>query len=412
MFQRSGTFLRKPSLDNIQHFCAYLGNPQEKFASIHIAGTNGKGSTAHMLAAIWQAAGYKTGLYTSPHLKSLTERIRINGQEIFPQEVLSFVNQHLDFIHSHTFSFFEITVAMAFDCFAQQAVDIAMVEVGMGGRLDSTNIVQPLLSLITNISYDHQQFLGDTLTEIASEKAGIIKANTPVVISEYQEETAPVFRQKAQEMDSPIYFAEHHFQLTPLENQLSYNIYYQGEPFLSELRPALKGGYQQKNLLGVLTATEVLKVSFPKIQLTSIRTGIENTTELTHLQGRWQILGEQPLIICDTAHNEGALRLVIKALEEMKAPQIYFITALSRDKDIKKILALYPSQAFYYFCQYNAPRALEAQTLASYAENQGLQGEICPSVNEALAKAQARAQREDIIFIGGSIFLISEIDTI
>jgi dihydrofolate synthase / folylpolyglutamate synthase len=397
IFQRDGNLAVRPGLKNIIHLCEYLGNPHQKFQSIHIAGTNGKGSTSSMIAAILQSAGYKVGLYTSPHLLRFTERIKINGQEIPEQNVVDFVlniQSQIEQIHP---SFFEITVAMAFDYFAQQQVDVAVIEVGMGGRLDSTNIITPCLSVITNIGYDHQSFLGNTLAEIAGEKAGIIKENIPVVISEKHPETTAVFIQKAQEQNAPIFFA-------------SDNIHLDNPPPLGArgLFPDLKGIYQSKNIIGVLQSMAILKEKDFKISPEHIKYGIENTISLTGLKGRWQIVETEPLVICDTGHNAEALTLIFEQLSQIPHEQLHCVLGFTKDKSINKILDILPSTAFYYFCQYKGNRALETQILWEEATQKKLQGVPFTNIQEAFLKAKEKSSSKDIIFVGGSTFIVSE----
>lgn len=408
-FQHSGAKALKPGLKNIRLLCEHLGQPHLKFPSIHIAGTNGKGSTANMIAAVLQSAGYKTGLYTSPHLKSFTERIRIQGIEIPEREVLSFVNKNLELIENIQPSFFETTVAMAFQYFAQEEVDVAVIEVGMGGRLDSTNIIHPVLSVITNISYDHQAFLGETLQEIAAEKAGIIKENTPVVISQYQEEVFHVFEAKARSCDADLFLATKGFHLEYSKEVESFQVYKKDELYLSNLRPDLKGEYQQKNLLGVLQSLEILIKLGWQIRKSDIREGIELCTMYTGFKGRWQILHRLPLTICDIAHNEDGILEVFQQIKHLNYKNLHIITGFSKDKDIKKMLAIYPSKAFYYFCHYNSPRALNAYTLKETAQSAGLSGKAFESVGYALQEAQNLADKNDLILILGSAYIIAEL---
>jgi dihydrofolate synthase/folylpolyglutamate synthase len=413
MFHRIGAAAYKASLDNIRALCTVLDNPQDKFPSIHIAGTNGKGSTSHTLAAILQSAGYKTGLYTSPHLKSFTERIKINGQDIGEQAVVDFVAQIQPEIDRLNPSFFELTVAMAFTHFANEKVDIAVIEVGMGGRLDATNVITPLISVITNISLDHQQFLGDTLPLIAVEKAGIIKPQVPVVISEYQSEIASVFENIASERHTVLYFAGEDYTVKILEEEnFELQVIQKEAIVLDNLNPALKGHYQTKNLVGILKTIELLQNLGWQIHLENIREGIENVTQLTGLKGRWQILQQKPLIICDTAHNEAGIHQVIKQLSSIPTQQLHIVLGLTQDKDILKILKLYPTEAKYYFCQYDAPRALPVGDLADTAQQIGLKGRIFASVIEAFTEARKNATPKDVIFIGGSTFVVAEIPDI
>ena len=413
MFQRVGASAFKKDLSNTIALCAHLGNPEKKFKSIHIAGTNGKGSTSHTLAAILQAAGYKTGLYTSPHLKSFTERIRINGQEITEAAVVQFVAEHKMFLDELKPSFFEMTVGMAFWYFEQQKVDIAVIEVGMGGRLDSTNVIAPELCVITNIGYDHMQFLGETLPEIAGEKAGIIKPDVPVVISQSQEETTPVFLAKAAEMEAPIVFADQIWKVDKRQNYENagvarFEVEYKGNT--QELDFGLLGDYQRYNLPGILEAVVQMKSQGWKISDQSLKTGLAQVTQLTGLKGRWQILGEKPTIIADTGHNEPGIRQILAQLETYSFVQLWMVIGMVQDKDVSKILALLPKDAHYVFCQADLPRALAANLLAEKAAVYGLQGEIIPNVNEALNFARKNAESDDLIFVGGSTFVVAEID--
>lgn len=415
MFQRVGASAFKSDLSNTIVLCAHLDNPEGKFKSIHVAGTNGKGSTSHTLAAILQAAGYKTGLYTSPHLKSFTERIRINGSEISEDAVVQFVEENKDYLDELKPSFFEMTVGMAFWYFVQQEVDIAVIEVGMGGRLDSTNVIIPELSIITNIGYDHMQFLGETLPEIAGEKAGIIKAGIPVVISQTQVETTSVFQQKSIEMKAPIFFAEENFEITRLGEKSK------GEMLLAEFRVksnqrtfhlefGLLGSYQRFNLPGILEAVNQMRKQGWNISEEALRTGLLEVTSLTGLKGRWQILGENPTVIADTGHNEPGIREILAQLKTYPFKNLWIIIGMVQDKDISKILALLPNEANYIFCQANLPRALAANQLAEKAAVFGLTGEIIPNVNQALTFARKNAGSDDLIFVGGSTFVVAEID--
>ncbi len=407
MYQRVGSIAYKADLTNTIALCNALGNPQDRFKSVHVAGTNGKGSSSHMLAAILQTAGYKTGLYTSPHLKEFTERIKIEGTEISKEFVVDFVNRIKSTIEKIRPSFFEITVAMAFDYFAQQKIDIAIIEVGLGGRLDSTNVIAPVVSLITNISFDHQELLGHTLTKIAVEKAGIIKVNTPVIISERQMEVEDVFIRKAQEMNSPIIFADAKFSVT-LENEGNYKVDQSGKT--KHYRLDLKGLYQRKNLAGVLAVIDVLNENGFSISDDQVRRALSSTSSITGLKGRWQRLGELPLVICDTAHNEGGVKEVMQQIHSQQFEQLYFVWGCVNDKEIRTILSLLPKTAYYFFCQAKIPRAMKANELYAQALEFDLRGEIIQDVNEAIAKAKEISSPNDFIFIGGSTFVVAEID--
>jgi dihydrofolate synthase / folylpolyglutamate synthase len=415
MFHRLGKKAYKADLHNTIALCNHLGNPQNRFKCIHIAGTNGKGSTSHLLAAVLQSAGYKTGLYTSPHLKSFTERIRISGQEISRESVVRFVETHKEFIEQLQPSFFEMTVGMAFDEFAAQQVDIAVIEVGLGGRLDSTNIILPELSVITNISWDHQDILGDTLPKIAFEKAGIIKPGIPVVISEYQPEVAGVFREKALEQNAPLYFAGDTFTIklkAYTTGGMVVDVWKDAKLYLPGLLSQLAGEYQLKNLAGVLQAVELVKAQGFVLNEHSIREGIGQVSTLTGLKGRWQIIGRHPTVICDTGHNEAGIRQVMSHISKLPCKQLHIVLGVVNDKDLSQVLPLLPKHALYYFCQAQIPRALPAAALQAQAVDFGLQGVIIPSVTEAVRRARSLASPEDLIFIGGSTFVVAEVEEI
>ena len=409
VFQRIGAVAYKKDLTNTLALCEALGNPQHKFKSLHVTGTNGKGSSSHMLAAILQAAGYKTGLYTSPHLKEFTERIRINGIEVSKDFVVDFVNRIKPEIERIQPSFFEVTVAMAFDFFARQHVDIAVIEVGLGGRLDSTNVITPVISLITNISYDHQDILGDTLPEIAFEKAGIIKSNVPVVVSERQKEVEHVFINKAKETNSKLTFASDLLKVSMLREG---EFFVQHGDTASTFKLALKGYYQQKNLAGVLAVTRILQSKGYTISENDIKTALEQTTQLTGLKGRWQKLNDHPLMICDTGHNEAGITEVLHQIGEQQFNKLHLVIGFVRDKDIGKVLSLLPHNALYYFCQAKIPRAMPAAELKERAEQEGLTGVAIADVNEAIEAARMNCQEDDMIFIGGSTFVVAEIENL
>jgi dihydrofolate synthase/folylpolyglutamate synthase len=415
MFQRVGASAFKSDLNNTLALCTHLDNPERKFKSIHVAGTNGKGSTSHTLAAIFQSAGYKTGLYTSPHLKSFTERIRIDGEEITEDSVVRFVAENKNFLDDLKPSFFEMTVGMAFWYFAQQKVDIAIIEVGMGGRLDSTNVITPELSVITNIGYDHMQFLGETLPEIAGEKAGIIKSEVPIVISQTQVETTSVFQQKAAEMNAPIIFADENFEISWLgekrmDVKLSVEYRVKSSQKTLDIEFGLLGNYQRYNLPGILEAVNQLRNRGWNISKVALEKGLLEVVTLTGLKGRWQILGENPTIIADTGHNEPGIREILAQLETYNFKTLWMVIGMVQDKDISKILALLPKEANYIFCQADLPRALAANQLAEKAAEFGLKGETIPKVNEALTFARKNAGSDDLIFVGGSTFVVAEID--
>lgn len=416
MFSRQGKAAIKPGLDNTIRLCESLGNPQHKFKSIHIAGTNGKGSSSHMLAAIFQQAGYKTGLYTSPHLRDFRERIRINGEMISETEVTDFVSSQSELIKTLEPSFFEVTVAMAFHFFATNKVDIAIIEVGLGGRLDSTNIIKPELSLITNISYDHMNILGETLAQIAGEKAGIIKPNTPVIISQRQSEIESVFKNKAAEMNSKITFSNDEWEIykNPENSEkteyLKLEIKQKNKVFgFNTLELDLTGTYQLKNLSGVLSAVKELRNAKYMLNDDAIKTALKNVKSLTGLMGRWQTLEKHPLIICDTGHNEDGIREVLSNISLTSYRNLHMVIGMVKDKEIEKILQLLPKNATYYFCQPDIARAKPSIELRDEALQYHLTGNSYNKVSEALEAAKANAHAEDLIFIGGSTFVVAEV---
>ena len=390
MYQLQGASAYKKDLTNAYLLANYLGNPQKTLKCIHVAGTNGKGSTSHMLASILQEAGYKVGLYTSPHLKDYRERIKINGIEISEDFVCDFINKNKSFFEANDMSFFEMTVGLAFDYFAKEKVDIAVIEVGMGGRLDATNIITPLVSVITNIGLDHTQFLGNTLEAIAFEKAGIIKPGIPVVIGEYTSETKPVFLAKAKENNSEIYFASE---------------------LISENYPSdLIGDYQVHNKKTVLETITILNSQKEiKISDNQIKSGLLNVIKNTGLQGRWQQLGEYPKIICDTAHNKNGLEIVMKQIQKEKFDTLHIVLGVVNDKNLDEILPLFPTNAIYYFCKPNIPRGLDSRTLQDKAAKFNLKGEVYNSVSESYNNALQNAIKSDFIYIGGSTFVVAEI---
>jgi len=414
MFQRVGASAYKSDLTNTLALCAHLGNPERQFRSIHVAGTNGKGSSSHSIASVLQAAGYKTGLYTSPHLKSFTERIKINGQEITAEAVTNFVASQKTFLDELKPSFFEMTVGLAFWYFAQEKVDVAVIEVGMGGRLDSTNVLTPELCLITTIGYDHTQFLGDTLPLIAGEKAGIIKQGVPVVISQTQVETEEVFRQKALQMTAPVAFADQIWKVSQGKQETSptqgarYKIK-QGENGFS-LDFGLLGDYQRHNLPGILESIAQLRKMGWDIPQEAVVQGLAHVIEFTGLKGRWQVLQENPMMIADTGHNESGMEEVIRQLQSQSYEQLWMVIGMVQDKDIGKVLDLLPKEATYIFCQAAIPRALDAATLAAKAGEKGVQGKVIPRVAEAIDFARKNAGPNDLIFIGGSTFVVAEIE--
>ncbi len=390
MYQRVGGAAYKKDLSNTILLASHLGNPETKFKSIHVAGTNGKGSVSHMLASVLQEAGYKVGLYTSPHLKDFRERIKVNGEMIPKSAVTSFVKQHKSFFESHSLSFFEMTVGLAFDYFSKQKVDVAIIEVGMGGRLDSTNIINPELSVITNIGMDHTAFLGDTLSAIAKEKAGIIKEKVPVVIGETTPETKSVFEAVALEKKAEIAFTE------AMQSKL--------------YKSDLKGNYQAINKKNVLAAITVLqKHSLFSVSEKDIEKGLLNVVKNTGLQGRWQTLKERPRVICDTAHNKEGLRFVLEQIQEEKFTKLHIVLGFVSDKDVDAVLVLFPKDAVYYFCKPDIPRGMEVAVLAEKAAFHKLTGNGYGSVQEAYKAAVKTAHADDLIFVGGSTFVVAEI---
>jgi len=414
MFTRVGAAAYKKDLFNIQALCEALHHPQKKFKSIHVAGTNGKGSTCHMLASILQEAGFKTGLYTSPHIKAFGERIRVNGKMIDEQFVVDFVERNRGLTETVKPSFFELTVAMAFAYFAKEKVDFAIIETGLGGRLDSTNLIEPELSVITNIGYDHMQILGDSLEKIASEKAGIIKHNTPVVIGKIQEETKGIFTETAAKLNAEIEFAENHFSVVSARltsQRLTCTVINKFTNQESTYQLDLTGGYQQENLCTVLSCVSFLNQMGYPISETVLSKGLSQTKINTGIRGRWEILEEQPLVILDVAHNESGIQWVLNQLQQHYAHRkIHFIIGFAKDKDISGVLKLFPKEATYYFTQAHSPRALPMEELHRLATLQGLNGNRFQHVNEALAFAKSKADPQDVIVICGSFYVISELN--
>lgn len=390
MYQLQGASAYKKDLTNTHLLINHLGNPQKDLKCIHVAGTNGKGSTSHMLASILQEAGYKVGLYTSPHLKDFRERIKINGIEISEDFVCDFISQNKVFFESNDISFFEMSVGLAFAYFAKEKVDIAIIEVGMGGRLDATNIITPLVSVITNIGLDHTQFLGNTLEAVASEKAGIIKSAIPVVIGQYTPETKAVFLAKAKETNSEIYFAS---------------------DLINEIYPSdLVGDYQVHNKKTVLQTIAVLNNQKEfKIAQENITSGLLQVVKNTGLQGRWQQLGNSPKIICDTAHNKDGLEIVLNQVQNEIFDTLHIVLGVVNDKDLDEILPLFPKKAIYYFCKPNIPRGLDTSILSEKAKKHGLNGSCYSSVTEAYNHAKNTATESDFIYIGGSTFVVAEL---
>lgn len=408
LFQHIGKDAYKEGLTNTHLLDEHFGHPHHNFRTIHVAGTNGKGSCSHTIAAVLQAAGYKTGLYTSPHLIDFRERIRVNGQPISQEFVIDFVEQHRAFFEPLHPSFFELTTAMAFLYFAQEKVDVAVIEVGLGGRLDCTNIIRPDLCVITNISFDHVQFLGNTLAKIATEKAGIIKPQTPVVIGETTPETKPVFLQKATEMQAPIHFAEEEQFVQQVEYTKDGHCLYQTINY-PDLRGELGGFCQEKNTNTILSALQCLQQAGYHINESHIREGFANVCKLTGLMGRWQRLEEHPTIICDTGHNVGGISYITRQLAIQKYDKLHLVIGMVNDKDISGVLKLLPSEASYYFTQASVQRALPAGKVKELAQTFNLHGEAYPDVKSALIAAKEKAAPEDLIFIGGSSFIVADL---
>ncbi|WP_144669277.1 bifunctional folylpolyglutamate synthase/dihydrofolate synthase [Dokdonia sp. Hel_I_53] len=389
MYQREGAAAYKSDLNNIKLLSAYLKNPHIKFKSVHVAGTNGKGSTSHMMASVLQEAGYKVGLYTSPHLKDFRERIKVNGEMIEQQFVVDFVSENKTFFETNKLSFFEMTVGMAFLYFAVKKVDIAIIEVGLGGRLDATNIITPLLSIITNIGKDHTQFLGETLPEIALEKGGVIKEGVPIVIGEYHPDTEEVFETLSRKRNAPLYKA-YEFDLMPMKSDLT-------------------GNYQELNIRTVQTAFSVLQGKEFHVGIQHIAKGLCAVVKNTGLLGRWQTLQQSPKIICDTAHNKEGLSFVMDQLTREKFNKIHIVLGVVSDKDLNTILPLFPTYANYYFCKPAVPRGMDVHILQKAAQDHLLTGESYLSVHDALEAAKESAGTKDLIFIGGSTFVVAEV---
>ena len=421
LFSRIGPAAIKADLHNTIAICDFLGNPQNKFKTIHIAGTNGKGSTSHMLASILQEAGYKTGLYTSPHLYDFRERIKVNGIMCSETFVTSFTNKMKPFIEKVEPSFFEITVGMAFEYFADENVDIAIIETGLGGRLDSTNIINPILSIISNIGMDHMALLGNTLPEIAYEKAGIIKQATPVVISEIIPETKNIFEQKANSLNAPIYYAEDYIQFKSFQNNWQTSLFEFNQPLIHLLDAPLfpksftvecdlPGKYQYKNLKGVLVAMQILATMGWQISASKILKGLLHVGKNTGLMGRWECIQTTPRIILDVAHNEHGIKALLEQLESLHYAQLHIITGMVKDKDVNAVLNLLPKKAKYYFTQSHIPRALPVSELAAKGNAFDLNGSQFENVNIALQSANKNATANDLILVIGSVFLVAEVD--
>lgn len=412
MFSKLGESAYKKDLHNTIALCEFIGNPQEQFKTIHVAGTNGKGSTSHMLAAIFQATGYKTGLYTSPHLKDFRERIKVNGQVCSEDFVVNFTHQIEPLIQEISPSFFEITVAMAFDYFAKQEVDIAIIEVGLGGRLDSTNIIDPELSVITNIGYDHMNLLGQRLEEIAFEKAGIIKPGKPVVIGETLTETKPVFLAKATSCNAPIHFAKDHYQIIDFETKsghLMVTVSKLNNQEQHQFELDLPGYYQTKNLLTVMTAVDQLQILGWKLDQPTVLHALKQVKKLTGLHGRWEVIADDPLTVLDVGHNEDGIKEIVKQIELTGKQSIHIVIGMVKDKAIDKALQLLPKHAKYYFTKAAIPRALNQTLLLEQAASFGLVGNAYPTVIEAFKAAKYHAEKNDLILVCGSVFVVAEI---
>jgi len=421
MFSRIGAAAIKPNLDNTTAICAFLGHPEKKIKTIHIAGTNGKGSTSHMLASIFQEAGYKTGLYTSPHLYDFRERIKVNGQMCSQDFVIDFTNKIKPCIEKIEPSFFEITVGMAFEYFAQEKVDIAIIETGLGGRLDSTNVIEPELSIITNIGFDHMALLGNTLEAIASEKAGIIKKETPVVIGASDIATKKVFEDKASKENAPIYFAEDFIEFKSFQNNWKSALFEFNQPLIHLLDAPLfpknftvecdlPAKYQAKNLKAVLVATQLLSTMGWKLTANKVMKALSQIKKNNGLMGRWECIQDRPRVILDVAHNEHGVHALLEQLASLTYQQLHIVTGMVKDKDVQSVLQLLPKNALYYFTQSHIPRALPVHELADQAAFIGLNGQSFEEVNLALKEAIKNANHQDLILVIGSVFLVAEVD--
>ncbi len=411
MFQRVGAAAYKANLDNTNKIVELLGKPHQKLKCVHVAGTNGKGSSSHMIASVLQQAGYKTGLYTSPHLIDFRERIKINGKMISKNYIVDFVEKYKEEFEKIEPSFFEWTVGLAFDYFAKEEVDVAVIEVGLGGRLDSTNVITPKVSLITNISYDHMNLLGDTLEKIAAEKAGIIKARVPVVVSQYQSESGPLFNAVAKELKTAVQFADKNYKVidhTLKDDYLNTNILNKVKNTSINLELDLTGTYQLKNVLGVLNTLDVIEKSGFIIEETDIKKGLKQVVKNTGLEGRWQTISEKPLIIADTGHNEDGIKNVIANLKTIEYSHLHFVFGTVNDKDVSKILELLPKEATYYFTKANIPRALDENELFEKAQKLKLKGKAFSSVKSAIEAAKKAVKKNDLILIGGSTFIVGD----
>ncbi|MEM6265605.1 MAG: folylpolyglutamate synthase/dihydrofolate synthase family protein [Bacteroidota bacterium] len=412
MYQRQGGKSIKKGLERTRELCWHLGMPHWKFPSIHVAGTNGKGSVSSMLTSILMEAGYKVGLYTSPHLKDFTERIRINGEPVDQEDVRDFVWTYQELIEQVKPSFFELTVAMAFDFFAEEEVDIAIVEVGLGGRLDSTNIIKPELSVITNISYDHMDMLGDTLGDIANEKAGIIKNMTPVIVGQTHIETREVFQWKADMHQAPLHFADQIWDITPQGSDLheqSFAVKHKDSKGKSvTIQLDLAGNYQAQNLATCLQTVEVFREYGWEVPIDAVKRGLAHVQANSGLAGRMQVIQEKPMVVCDTAHNEAGVKAVLGQLSQTPHHHLHLVWGMVQEKDHDKILKLLPKDAKYYFVRPNVPRGLDAYLLKQKAADHGLEGEVFANTNEALVQVVLQADPYDLVYVGGSTFVVAE----
>lgn len=419
-FQQVGASAYKPGLERVESFCRYMGHPERDFLTIHVAGTNGKGSTSHMIASVLQSAGYRVGLYTSPHLRDFRERMRVDGEMISEKEVVCFVGAHKSKIEELSLSFFEITTVMAFDFFSRSDVEVAVIETGLGGRLDATNVILPILSVVTNIGLDHTEFLGSTLSEVAAEKAGIIKPEVAVVLGESSENYDFVFEKRADEVGSRLIYAEREFECQTASTSVGSKEQKMQQMLLTRTRDGkrfsveldLLGDYQYHN---IITASAALDYLHQHTALTipshAYLCGLSSVVESTHLQGRWQTLSENPLVVCDTGHNAHGLRYVMAELERRAqgAGRVICVIGFAKEKDLSTVLPLMPHEAYYIFTQASVSRALSADELASKANQYGLKGEVVHSVSDALDKAKQMAEADDMIFVGGSNFVVAEV---
>lgn len=414
MFQRVGKAAYKADLNNTRVLLKALGNPEKQIKAIHIAGTNGKGSVAHLIASILQEAGYSTGLYTSPHLKDFRERIKINGQ-LIPEEVVTrFVKTNKKIFATIKSSFFEMTVGLAFKYFADEKVDFAVIETGLGGRLDSTNLCKPIITIITNIGIDHTMFLGDSLEKIAHEKAGIIKSNIPLIVGKHQVETDAIFELKCSKLKAPLFFARDDMELRIFQSEdediQTMDVWYKNEKIITGLKSLLLGNYQQENICTALRAIELLKETKNiDVSISEISEGVENMISNTGFYGRWQKLSTNPLTICDTGHNIDGIKAIIRQLEELTFGHLHFVLGMVTDKDVFSILTLLPNKATYYFCKPDIPRGMDEEELAQSGFKAGLNGKSYNSVTQAYHSAINNAGVNDLVFIGGSTFVVSEV---